>query len=244
MDESYFRRNGRGQEGRESMGGLTRWPGKAERPFKKGQEELGGPPGGPGWVDRPSRWARRGQDALPQGGGKCREAILEVREWLGGPPRGPGGVGTPSWRNVRSPPGGCPQGGPGGFRKDRRCREALSVGWEGFGGPPKGLGGVAMPIQRARVVGIPTKRPRGAGSPFWRAGKGRESLQESQEGFGGLGEVGSLSWGLEGVTSPSQTARMGWEALQVCQDGSRVLPGGLGVVRRPSRRVGGKEGPH
>ena len=47
------------------MEGPTGWLGKAKRPLRKGKEELGGPPGGLGWVDRPSRWARRGQEALP-----------------------------------------------------------------------------------------------------------------------------------------------------------------------------------
>ena len=143
--ERPFRRVGRGSADRESMGGSTRWPEKADRPFRKAREELAVSPRRPGQVDRPSRRTRRGWEALPKsqersggscrgmGGigrpcrraGKCTEAILEVREWLGGPPRGPGGVGMLSrgTRWVRSPP-----------RRVRKRREALSKGQERAGG--------------------------------------------------------------------------------------------------------------
>ena len=158
MVESPFWRDERGREGRESMGGPTRWPGKAERPFRKGQEELGGPPEGLGWVDRPYKWARRGQEAHHRAR-KFREAIFEVQESLGGPaggtgghsPRGTGGVGRP-------------------LRMDGRDGKILWEGPEGSGE----MGGVGMPFRRPEVVWKPSQKTRRS----WK------SILESQEGLG------------------------------------------------------------
>ena len=76
------------------------------------------------------------------------------------------------------------QEGPGGTewvgrlsQRAGRGTVVLPKGWEGLGCPSKGSG----------LFGSPPKRPGGVGSPFWRVGRGRESLQERQKGFGGPG---------------------------------------------------------
>ena len=82
---------------------------------------------------------------------------------------------------------------------------------EGSGGPPRGPG----------VIRRPTRR----------TGRGQVAQPKVQDGSGGP------PGGQVGVQMPPQRSGWGWEAHPKIREGD--LPGGIGVVKRPTWRPGG-----
>ena len=124
---------------------------------------------------------------------------------------------------------------------------------EGSGGPPGGLGGVGRPFRRAKKgpetllkgwkwSGGYSGGLEGVGRSSGRDSRGRKVFPEGWECRAG---AGNPSGGSGGVGRPFQRARGIWEGQQMSgdppKDGRERLRsplGGLGRVRRPSRRVG------
>ena len=207
----------KGLSGRPEVDGrLSQRARSGQEALLEGWEWSGGPPEVPEVFRRPfRRSASVGRPSRRAGSGQ--ESLLECRMWSGDPHGGPGVVGRP-FRGGRELSGG-PPGGPGVVGrpswKVENGREAIPEGreWsEGF-------------TEESKVVG-----------------NGWEVLPEGQEWSGvvrrgrklsgyfpsGPGVVGRLSWG----------ARHSREALPKGREWSKGPPGGPGVVRRFSRRVG------
>ena len=150
-------------EGQEELGSPSRKPGGVGRAGRGWEAFLKGADG----VSRPSRRARKGQEALLEGG-KVWEALLENWEGARGPSGWPGGY-KPSqkgWEETAVPHGGrdglrSPPGGRAGVRRPSWRVERI---WESLPESTKGLGG-----------------PGEVGSPSRRAGRGQEALPERRE---------------------------------------------------------------
>ena len=184
-------------------------------------------PGGSGRVGRSFRRYETGG-----------EVLRKVWNGSGDPTRHPGRLGGPYcwfgtgrgtllevWKGL---------GNPWRFRTG--WGTLLKV-WDGSRDHPIGTGQVGGPSRRSRMgrwtlrgpgrVGGLYRRVRRVERPSRRAGSGWEALPKIQEGLGGLGEVGSLSW----------RVGRGFHPLPEEWEGLRGPSRGMGGVRRSFGRA-------